>query len=143
MQFERWIGVHGVEVSTINLDHAGNEYEYDTPRTWQFEAYRRDADHLEDLWHNSWPKVAEANRADMPYRWSVSYEWSDSCGEVIADGFAESLDECEEMFERHWHEIRRHKVCSESTDGLYKLANKPFVDRRNVVIKAKKREQVA
>lgn len=112
--FEEWNDFRGNPVTTLNLDSKGNAKPYDTVGTWQFEAYERNAEHRDELWANPWDKVAEANRADMPYRFDVSYVVSETRAEGIMDGYATSIEECESIFMKMWGRIKRHKYCNDT-----------------------------
>lgn len=112
--FDDWYGFNGKLVTTLNLDAKGNDHEYDTVGTWQFEAWKRDDSERDRLWANPWGLVAEANRADMPYQFNVSYITSESTCEGIIDGYAMSIAECKDIFVRLWNRIKRHKYCNDS-----------------------------
>ena len=129
--FEDWYAFDGRPVTTLNLDSKGNARPYDTVGTWQFEAFRRDESHRDELWNNPWPLVAEANRADMPYQFDVSYITSESTAEGIMDGYAMSIEECEDIFIRFWTRIKRHKYCNATLPyEWHNYCEHPFVSER-------------
>ena len=129
--FETWTAWNGAEVVTLNLDYDGRVHDYDTVGTWQFEACERGNDGLDRLWANPWGLVAEANRADMPFAFNVSYVTSELTCEGILDGYAMSLDECKDVFVKLWSKIRRHKSCNNTLPyEWHNYCEHPFVDVR-------------
>lgn len=136
--FERWTAWNGKEVSTLSLDSEGRAHPYGTVGTWQFEACERDRDYRERLWAHPWGVVAEANRADMPYGFDVSYITSESTSEGILDGYATSFEECEDIFRRLWGRVKRHKICNWSLPyEWHSYCEHPFVDIRETTAKRK------
>jgi hypothetical protein len=129
--FKDWYDFRGKPVTTLNLDSKGKAHPYDTVGTWQFEAYRVSESYRDELWANPWGKVAEVNRADMPYRFDVSYITSESTCEGIMDGHATSIEECKDMFMRMWGRIKRHKYCNDTLPyEWHHYCEHPFVEVR-------------
>ena len=108
--FDRTENWRGEPCSTLNLDHKGNAYERETAGTWEFYAYERDHEHQAMLAQMG-DDIARANRTDMDYYWSVSYIVSDTLCEGIADGYGNSLHDCEMALIELWPTIRRYKTC--------------------------------
>ena len=130
-EFEDGYDFRHKPVVTLNLDGKGKAHPYGTVGTWQFEAYRRDDLYRDRLWANPWGLVAEANRADMPYSFNVSYVTSETTCEGILDGYATSFEVCKDIFIRLWGRVKRHKSCNDSLPyEWHNYCEHPFVDVR-------------
>jgi len=113
--FERGQNWKGVPSSTLNLDHDGKSYPYETVRTWEFYAFERDHEHgwkalaeWVDAGHDG-ALYFERNRPDKGFYWTCDYNYGESVSNEVACGFADSLEECEQAFMELWPTIRKYK----------------------------------
>ena len=125
-RFDHYAAWNGKEVSTLNLDHAGNAHDYDTVGTWQFECYERDHDYQRRL-GSMGELYAKANRTDKDFYWDCSYITSETTAEGIADGYGDSFEDCERAFMELWSLIRKHKACDWTLpDKFHNYCKDPF-----------------
>lgn len=114
MEFTHDYNWAGDWCSCTNFDRKGNVLPYDTIGSWELYAYPRNM-----TYHN--PMQPELSDEKYSYRWDVSFITGENTCEGIADGYADSLEACEQAFLELWSEIRKYKTCIGACNSKKKL----------------------